>query len=593
MTAGKSPISVLCVDDEEGFADLMATFLERYEEQLSVTTATSGRDALSILNKQNGDVDCVVSDYDMPGMDGLELLEAVQSVHPRKPFILFTGRGSEEVASEAISAGVSDYMQKGMGTDQYAVLAQRIRHAVERERASVKMDEVEQRIDAILEASSDAVLVSVDGHIVYANQAAVELMRADYKDDLVERSVLDVIHPEDRRRLADAIEPVQEGKQRITRWPLNVQTLDDSPLSLEVTGRNITWEGEQGVLLVIHDITDIEKAQQRQLRYRAVFDNAFDALVIADDDGRFIDINRGACTLFGLPEEDLLGRTIPEFAPEDFDFQAAWEQFQGDETERGRFPLVSASGEQFTVEYAATTNIVPGEHLSILRDVTDQAMDERDLQRENLRLEEFARTISHDLRNPLNTVRGYVELAREEGEPGHFDYIEGGLDRMEQIVENVLALARAGQENGSTEAVDFSSAIEDAWHIVVGEDTAATLDIDDRLPDRIRADIDLLSQILENMFDNAIKHGGEEVTVRVVAMDDGFAIEDDGPGIPESDHETIFERGFSTEDSGIGFGLYLVKKSTLGHGWDIQVTESEAGGARFEFSGVEASGNVD
>ncbi|MDX1744974.1 MAG: PAS domain S-box protein [Halobacteriales archaeon] len=581
---------MLCVDDEEAFVDLMATFLERYDDQLSVTTASSGAVGLELLHELNGEIDCIVSDYDMPEMDGLEFLAAVQSSFPTKPFILFTGRGSEEVASEAISAGVADYMQKGGGTDQYAVLAQRVRHAVQRERARLRVAEAEERIDTILEASSDAVLVCIDTDIIYANPAAVDLVQATGRDDLVGRSILDLVHRDDRSRLNEVIEPVQSGREKITRWPLEGMTLAGDRVSLELTGRKITWEGADGVVLVVQDITPMEDSRRRQLRYRAVFENAFDAVVIADDEGRFIDVNEGACSLFGLSETELLGRTIPEFAPEDFDFEAAWGQFQRSNTERGTFPLVNAAGEQFTVEYAATTDIVEGEHLSILRDVTDMAQEERELQQENLQLDEFARVVSHDLRNPLNTVRGYVELAREEGDPAYFERIERGLDRMERIIEDVLALARLGQDIGSTEAVDVSTTIEDAWDIVVGDETTASLEIDDHLPERMVADVDRLSQLLENLFDNAIKHGGDEVSVRVVAIDGGFAIEDDGPGIPEGKRDTIFERGFSTEEKGIGFGLYLARKIAEGHGWTITVGESETGGARFELSGIELTG---
>ena len=120
------------MDDDPGFSDLAAELLEREDEELAVETATSASEGLDRL--ADGGFDCVVTGYDMPGRDGIEFLEAVREEHPELPFVLFTGKGSEAVASETISAGVTDYLQKEAGTEQYAVLATRIRNVVTRYR---------------------------------------------------------------------------------------------------------------------------------------------------------------------------------------------------------------------------------------------------------------------------------------------------------------------------------------------------------------------------------------------------------------------------------------------------------------------------
>ncbi|PSQ34203.1 hypothetical protein BRD08_10320 [Halobacteriales archaeon SW_10_66_29] len=148
-------IHVVYVDDETGFADLASELLERETDRLSVESVTSADRALDRLDR---DVDCVVSDYDMPGTNGLELLEMVRGACPDLPFILFTGKGSEEIASEAISAGVTDYLQKEGGTEQFAVLANRIENAVTKHRAVTALETERDRFSVLFENAPDAIV---------------------------------------------------------------------------------------------------------------------------------------------------------------------------------------------------------------------------------------------------------------------------------------------------------------------------------------------------------------------------------------------------------------------------------------------------
>ncbi|WP_233740841.1 PAS domain-containing protein [Halobaculum saliterrae] len=147
-------IRVLHVDDEPDFADLAATFLEREDERFEVETATSPSDGLDRLSETP--YDCVVSDYDMPGQNGIEFLEAVRENNPEIPFILFTGKGSEEIASDAISAGVSDYLQKGSGTERYSLLANRIGNLISQYRAKSQLETRAKQQRRVAELGNEA-----------------------------------------------------------------------------------------------------------------------------------------------------------------------------------------------------------------------------------------------------------------------------------------------------------------------------------------------------------------------------------------------------------------------------------------------------
>jgi len=215
-----------------------------------------------------------------------------------------------------------------------------------------------------------------------------------------------------------------------------------------------------------------------------------------------------------------------------------------------------------------------------------QTRRERELRRQNDRLQQFASVVSHDLRNPLNVTKASIDLARDGRPEEHLDRAADAADRMERIVEQVLTLARMGQDIGETESVLPGEVAEDAWtSIRADQATLDTTTLDTTAGDRIEADRERLRQALENLFNNAIQHGGRDVAVRVGPLPDrpGFYVEDDGAGIPEAERDDVLEHGFSTSDDGTGLGLSIVSRIAEAHGWAIDVGASDTGGARFEF----------
>lgn len=130
--------TVLLVDDDPSFRELSKTHLERAGSGLSVVTVGSASAALDRLDEET--IDCILSDYEMPGTDGLELLAAVRAEYRSLPFVLHTGTGSEEIAAKAINAGVDAYYRKNLGSGQYAVIAQHIETLVDKHRAERRLD---------------------------------------------------------------------------------------------------------------------------------------------------------------------------------------------------------------------------------------------------------------------------------------------------------------------------------------------------------------------------------------------------------------------------------------------------------------------
>jgi len=247
------------------------------------------------------------------------------------------------------------------------------------------------------------------------------------------------------------------------------------------------------------------------------------------------------------------------------------------------------------------------------------------LEQQNERLEEFTSVVSHDLRNPLSVAKGRVDLAREADGGEDLDEAAAALNDMERLIEDLLALAKQGRMTGETEPVSLSAVAGSAWENV--ETGGAERRVDDAEFD---ADPDRLRQLFENLFRNAVEHGSTsnrpqaddsaerssaddrtefdssvkhsltgsrtesddsvehavpDPTVDVGPLDDGggFYVADDGPGIDPSDHDRIFEVGYTDHEDGTGFGLAIVKRIAEAHGWSVDVTAGADGGARFEF----------
>ncbi len=216
----------------------------------------------------------------------------------------------------------------------------------------------------------------------------------------------------------------------------------------------------------------------------------------------------------------------------------------------------------------------------------------RQLEQQNERLESVVGVISHDLRNPLNVAQNSLELVEEESD--HIDRVDRSLDRMADIIEKAVMLARQGEPVESPAPVYLSTIAEDAWQRV--ETGGATLET--TVEGHVRADADRLADLFESLFRNAVEHrspgrqsrerddavDGDEpaVTVRVGELEDGFCVADDGPGVPPEQREQVFEPGYTTARHGTGLGLSIVRSIAQAHGWSVDIGESEDGGARVE-----------
>ncbi|MFC7057336.1 PAS domain-containing sensor histidine kinase [Halovenus salina] len=246
-----------------------------------------------------------------------------------------------------------------------------------------------------------------------------------------------------------------------------------------------------------------------------------------------------------------------------------------------------ADGSEFwaTMTLTPLRNDVLHGYAVVSHDTTAKRREREHLERQNDRLKEFTDILAHDLRSPLAVIEGNLEVYRETNEESRLETISETTARMETLVDDLLKVANHGSAVTDPERVDTDTIVETAWEGTGGQSPEAVLKAEPIGP--IRGDEARLCQLFENLFRNTVDHCDSDVTVGVGPIDSGFYVEDDGPGIPETVSDSVFDHGVTTSDDGTGYGLSIVRTIVNAHGWDVSVSEGATGGARFEITGIE------
>ena len=413
-------------------------------------------------------------------------------------------------------------------------------------------------------------------------------------------------HPDDRETIEQAVENALENGESYDQ-EVRLITAKGNQRWVRTKGNVLSDTDQPTVRGYIQDITDQKEREQEFQKTNAQLENAIEAGAVGTwewhiPDDRLV-VGKEFAKRFGV---------APGLAREGVELDRFISSVHTDDREWVEQEIeaaIEACGE-YEVEYRVwdvndelnwvlarghvecDEDDTPVRFPGVLVDITERKQIEQELHQQNERLDEFASVVSHDLRSPLSVVEGRLELAREDCESEHFDAIDTAINRMNRIIEDVLWLAREGQDIGSVAPTPIRHTVDAAWDVVADDLDQAELFYadDERSQLMIEADEDRLRQLLENLLRNAIEHGGENVTVTVGALDSGFYVEDDGLGIPPDEREDVFTAGYSTDEEGTGFGLNIVKRVAEAHGWSIRVTGGSEGGARFEITGVEFVG---
>ncbi len=452
-----------------------------------------------------------------------------------------------------------------------------------------------RRYETILSHSSDMTII-VDGNLkVEYISPAVEPMLGYSQGEVIGTNSFDYIHPDDLEEAVDALSRTVTHPDEVITVEYRSSHADGGWVWVEVRGRNYLDDPYiDGIMVDVRDISQ-RKEHERALknerdRANALFSRLGEPVVevVFEEASPYIKrMNDTFKDTFGL-DESAVGEALDAHIVPEESIESAMlineDVGSGNVSEREVERMTDDGRRTFLLRTVPFRVDDEARAHAIYIDITDRKKRERELERQNERLERVSRVISHDLRNPLTVAKGYLEIAREAEDPDEaLEMVGEAHERMDDLIEDTLALARQGQRIVEFEPVRLSTLAGRCWSMVNTGD--ATIDCVDDVA--FEGDPDALAHVFENLFRNAIQHGDDEVTVTVGSIGShGIFIEDDGPGIDPDKREEVFEPGYSTSGSGTGFGLAIVKEIIDAHGWDIAVTAGEAGGARFEITGM-------
>jgi len=587
-------IRVLYVDDDEHVLAAVSEYLDHVDSDLEVKTETDPERAIDRLSTE--DVDCLVSDYRMSGMDGLEFLRAVRAEFESLPFIFFTGKGSESVASEAISNDATDYVQKSSNGD-YELLRKRIRVAVERHRERVSYRELFENVDV------GVVVRDIDSYeIREVNDAYCELLGYD-SAHIREHNLWGLTADEagyDEARARETLDiAVSEGSYA-GDWPF--ETSDGSVRWATVSHRLSDIRGARRILTTVQDITTQKRRERELERRNTLFEQAerlanigaWEADLVADEGWWSSEVSR----IYGLaPDyEPAVGEGIEYFHPEDREtIREAFENL----VERGEsyeleLRIVDTTGEQKWVHLRGEP-VRKGDTVvrarGTIQDVTERKEYEQRLKEQRDNLETLNEMVRHDIRNDLQLVLAYLETLEPHVDEDGEEYRSRALESAQTAValtKTARDLSEAMlQTDAKQEPVDLWSTLQQQVDEVDSANGDAEISVErDGIRCQVRAN-DMLASVFRNILKNAIEHNDKDVPridVSVTESDDSVTVRigDNGPGIPDDQKEDIFVKGEKGLDSaGSGIGLYLVETLVDQYGGDVWVEDNEPTGAIF------------
>lgn len=598
-------IRVLHVDDDESQLIMMRELLQIFDPGIELDSVS---DPLEVPEKlRNNWYDCLVIDFQMPEMTGIDLTMKIRKENTI-PIILYTGKGSEEVAEKAFSVGINDYFRKEITPQHYQVLAKRIRDVVDKQR-------MEQVYTSVVKEARDAIVIVVGEKLVFANQAFVELIGASSVQDVLGMNGLNLITSVEKKLLRDEMASLIQGEKTYIIAELEIKRKDGKRIPVEINTSVIEYLGEKAFLCFFRDITDRKALEagikKSEVRYRSLLELAPDGIITISLNGDVTWINSAYSLITGFAEEEVVGKKVWSIGPVratdiKMYFGLFFDLLRGKSNPPIEFQWVRKDGEIGWGEGRASLLKIDNkmtEVLLILRDITARKEMEEDLLKYSKDMEHLAEeraqklldsekmvavgaiasTIAHDLRGPLSVIRNAVYLmdATPERSSEMKQIIIEAVDNAAQMLNDIRG--KTADDILHIEDVDIAAFIES----VVKETP---------IPSRITVRTDLreatvsldklrIRRVLENLIRNAVDampdKGKLQISNKIDIDKVVIEVKDTGVGIPDDVLKGLFKPFNTTKVAGMGLGLYSCRKTLVAHEGAIEVKSKVGSGTTF------------
>jgi PAS domain S-box-containing protein len=464
--------------------------------------------------------------------------------------------------------------------------------------------ESELRYQSLVEKLPIGIVIHKKGQLVYANAQAYNIFGIKSPKGLIGTHVLDFVHPEYRARIAERMKEL-EGGVPVPMMEQKYLRADGKPVDVEAMAFPFEFKGEQCIQVIFRDITERKiteaKIKKNETLFSQLFQNVPMAVVMLDEGGKVTQVNRGFEQMFGFDRSELKGHNLNDFiVPEelrnegiDLNNLITSNRVVSIETIRR-----DRNGNLVNVILCGVPVMMENQTIGIYGvyvDITDRKRVEEELKIRNAELDNFVYKVSHDLRAPLSSILGLVNLAKLPGNSDnpleYIGIIGEKVQALDHFIGDVLSHSKNLKMEVNISKVDLRHIIEqtftDLGYLEGASEMKRCVKIEgiDFFSDQWR-----ISEIFRNLISNAIKYrqlaiDNSEIQVKIhidhLRADISFS--DNGIGIDEANLAKIFEMFYrATEQSdGSGIGLYIVKNAVEKLGGQISVASKPGQGTRF------------